>query len=251
MLILYVPFPRDNAGDLTFAMDQWVNTHVNHFGNTIQVIYYQDEIDYDAIPAQATIYLCSHGSSGEELELYNHSDLDLSESISMDEAAKRFSSDFLFVHYKIQDLHLYCCGSKEKNDAMAKLIQNNLPAIQENRIHYYQGSLTSPTQNGQLFSIVGSSWLPVAQVRSTLPHAQEENTAGEESSSFSKFYLHYLSTRLPFSDYFKTERQERKRQNFFEEGRAQRQLSISNYRRRCVEMELAEDEMDSSIVAFS
>ncbi|QRN03463.1 hypothetical protein GH742_06050 [Legionella sp. MW5194] len=232
-------------------MKAWVNNHVYHFGNTIQVIFYQDEIDYDAIPSSTAIYLCAHGSSSDELKLYNHSNLDVSENISMEEAAMRFSSDFVFIHYKIQDLHLYCCGSKEKNHALAKLIQSNLPSIQENRIHYYQGSLTSADQNGQLLSIMGSSCLPVAQVKSVISRPRKQEVNEEESSSFSKFYLHYLSTREPCSEHSRTKRQEKKRQNFFEEGRAQRQLGIINNRKSCTRMEWAADEMELSTVTFS
>ncbi|MFC7780852.1 hypothetical protein DIZ81_13705 [Legionella taurinensis] len=232
-------------------MNAWVNNHVYHFGNTIQVIFYQDEIDYDAIPPSTAIYLCAHGSSSDELKLYNHSNLDVSESISMEETAMRFSSDFLFIHYKIQDLHLYCCGSKEKNHALAQLIQSNLPAIQENRIHYYQGSLTSAAQNGELFSIMGSNWLPVAQVKSTVPRTREQEINEEGSTASSKFYLHYLSTRRPCSDHSKAERQERRRQNFFEESRAHRQLDIINNRRQCTKMEWVADEMELSTVFSS
>lgn len=229
MIILYVPFPRNQAGDLTASMDSWVKNHTQNFGNTIQVIFYQDEIDYDAIPPYASIYLCAHGSSDAELKLYNNRNLAISNSISIEETARRLSNEFVFIHYKIQDIHLYCCGSQEKNYQLAKLIQGNLPDIQENRIHYYRGSLMSANQSGQLFSMIDTNFLPAEQAKFTLPSIKTQDK--DEQDSVPRFYRFYLSKHRPYSNYFNEERQEKKRQHFFEGCRERRKQGELEKRR--------------------
>ncbi|KTC94518.1 hypothetical protein [Legionella erythra] len=231
MIVLYVPFPRNQAGDLAAGMDSWVKNHTQNFGQTIQVIFYQDEINYDAIPPDASIFLCAHGSSGAELKLYNNSNLDLSDDISIEEAARRLSHEFVFIHHKIQNIHLYCCGSQEKNSQMAKLIKDYLPHLQENHIHYYRGSLTSPNESGQLFSIVDAYYLPAEQVRFTVPPSKQQAQDEDDSTSCSKFHQYYLSKHFPYNDCFKAKRQEQKRHNFFAGIRERRQLDKFDNRR--------------------
>ncbi|HGH3004176.1 TPA: hypothetical protein ACJIJ5_001628 [Legionella pneumophila] len=59
MKILYVPFPRNQAGDLKTMVELWKKNDEQFSGDRIEIIYFNDDIDCDQFDEKIDIYLCA------------------------------------------------------------------------------------------------------------------------------------------------------------------------------------------------
>lgn len=108
-----------------------------------------------------TIYICAHGSDDENLtKLFNHSNPLVAESIDIKEVAERFERDILPISYWISAVHLYCCGSKNKNQMMAELLGHSL-LRPEKPIYHYSGSVSIVDEFGKQWSFANHVKIPV------------------------------------------------------------------------------------------
>ncbi len=161
MIILYVPFTRDNAGDLADGVDLWKQNHKENSNIPIVIIYHQDIFKYKDIDDKSEIYICVHGNDLENLTVGNHSSLERSDLISIKTVSERLDHDFLYISHKIADIHLYCCGNQRKNHNLAKILQAHLSRPENSTIHFYKGTLTVPDRNGTKWSVEGDSKIPI------------------------------------------------------------------------------------------
>lgn len=115
MKILYVPFSRHQAGDLKTMVELWKKNDERFSPERIEIIYFNDDIDYDQFDEKIDIYICAHGSDDENLKvLFNHSNPLVAESLDIQKVAERFEGDILPISYWISAIHLYCCGTDKK-----------------------------------------------------------------------------------------------------------------------------------------
>jgi len=148
MIILYIPFSREQAGDLSDLVCQWQVNHKKHYVETILVIYKGDEFDQDLIESLSSVYICAHGYDSRPLAVGNHRIIEQAQCLNMVNLAERFNNDFLLVAHCIPYIHLYCCGNQEKNRALALSFKSNLLRPNAN-ILFYKGMITIPDERGQ------------------------------------------------------------------------------------------------------
>ncbi|HHQ9297529.1 TPA: RNA-binding protein [Legionella pneumophila] len=161
MKILYVPFPRNQAGDLKSMVELWKKNDEQFSPDRIEIIYYNDDINYDELDEKIAIYICAHGSDdGNVTKLFNHSNPLVAESLDIKEVAERFERDILPISYWISAVHLYCCGSKNKNQMMAELLGHSL-LRPEKPIYHYSGSVSIVDEYGKQWSFANHVKIPV------------------------------------------------------------------------------------------
>jgi hypothetical protein len=88
MIILYIPFPRKQAGDLSDLVNQWQLNHKKNSSEALWIIYQNDDFDQDLIEALTSVYICVHGDD-HNLQLGNHRDIEKAQLIASPE---KFSS---------------------------------------------------------------------------------------------------------------------------------------------------------------
>ncbi|HAT1660560.1 TPA: RNA-binding protein [Legionella pneumophila] len=161
MKILYVPFSRHQAGDLKTMVELWKKNDERFSPERIEIIYFNDDIDYDQFDEKIDIYICAHGSDDENLKvLFNHSNPLVAESLDIQKVAERFEGDILPISYWISAIHLYCCGTDKKNKIMAELLGNSL-LRPEKTIYHYSGSVSIVDEYGKQWSFANHVKIPV------------------------------------------------------------------------------------------
>lgn len=167
MMILYVPFPRSQAGDLVSRVESWKTEQSKITNEPIDIIYHGDDFD-PLISLHSKIYICAHGFSDDlPLIVGNNADLKKTDYIDIKTVTDRFNVDFGPIFHQISAIHLYCCGSKNKNQKMAEEFRKDLlrPDIS---IHSYAGSISVPDSNGVRWSFSSTQKVPVQATESVL-----------------------------------------------------------------------------------
>ena len=160
-MILYVPFTRDQAGDLVVLVEHWKTNHSRQSKQAIHIIYHGDDFDLMDDDDKTEIYVCAHGFSDQYSELVgNYSAILKADLISIQTLANRFNHDFLSIASQISAIHLYCCGSQKKNMEIARQFRANL-LRPELPIHSYSGRLTIADLNGTRWSFTEAKATPV------------------------------------------------------------------------------------------
>jgi hypothetical protein len=160
MMILYIPFLRDEAGDLTHLVQLWQENHLRASGESLIVLYQKDEYDQDLILPGSSLYICAHGYDSPFLEIGNKVRRDEAVRINISTLASRITDDFLPIAYQLSQIHLYCCGSKSKNLSMSQHLQANL-LRSECVIVSYSGTITPADIKGRMWSWREGSTVPV------------------------------------------------------------------------------------------
>lgn len=160
MIILYVPFLRNNAGNLARLVEDWKNNYCNAKSEPIEIIYFNDDFNLNIFEFGAVIYICAHGSDSDELLMLNHDHSLLAHSISMQTVACRFNYDFLSMHNKIECIHIYCCGTQEKNTMMAEQFTKTL-LLFSCPVVSYSGALFNANKQGLLLTLDYGQLMPV------------------------------------------------------------------------------------------
>lgn len=164
-MILYVPFTRDNAGDLGNLVDQWKINYSSTSNGAIHIIYHGDDFDFESDENssvdESQIYICAHGlPDNYPMAVGNHIDLSKSDILSIEEVTNRFNQDFLPVSHQVSVIHLYCCGNASRNKEMATLFRKDL-LREEMPVYCYSGSVSIPDMQGTLWSFSGAVATPV------------------------------------------------------------------------------------------
>ena len=183
MIILYVPFSRNNSGNLSVLVEAWKNNYFNATSKPIDIVYFNEDFDLKMLEAGAEIYICAHGSDSNELLMLNHDNSSLAQTISIETVARRFNYDFLSMHNKIQYIHIYCCGSQKKNEGIARDFSNNLvlfccPVIS------YSGSLFNANRHGELLTFNQGKFMPV-KITATMNYTENDWTLKDNSGIYS------------------------------------------------------------------
>lgn len=162
MIVLYAPFPRDASGDLAPLVDNWKYNHELNSTQPLLILFYGDDIDLDKIHSCFEIYICAHGWDNYPSQLGNYADVEQADLVSMETVADRFSSDFLVLSHQISVIHCYCCGSEEKNQALAKMFRSHL-LRSEMPICSYGGSLYGANSQGMLWCVNNNEQMPISR----------------------------------------------------------------------------------------
>ena len=183
MIILYVPFSRNNSGNLSTLVEAWKINYFNATSQPINIVYFNDDFDLKMLETIVSVYICAHGSHSNELIMLNHCNSSLAQTINIETVANRFNYDFLSMHNKIQYIHIYCCGSQEKNQAIAKIFSNNLilfscPVIS------YSGSLFNANKHGELLTFHQGKFMPVKNT-ATMNYTENDWTLKDNSGIYS------------------------------------------------------------------
>lgn len=169
MLILYVPFSKENAGDLVALVERWKENHIVNTKVPIKILYHQDEYDSDEIHSDSEVYICAHGYPEENLmAVGNHSNQLMAQFITMQTVSDRFDYDLLYVSSQISSTHLYCCGNLQKNQALASLFQSVRVRPEDNDVFYYAGSVTIADIQGRQWALGENQVIPIQNMRMQL-----------------------------------------------------------------------------------
>ncbi len=219
-MILYVPFPRSQAGDLISAVESWKKEQNKLSIDSVHIIYHGDDVDFDAEPVlPSEIYICAHGfSDSYPFVVGNNGDITKTDFINIQIVADRFNQDFGSVFHQIDAIHLYCCGSQGKNQQMAELLRMGLMR-NDISIHSYDGAITTPDSNGVRWSFSSNQTIPVHRTESVL--FKQDNSEMPSCR---------VGIKTEVIQRFLEEAKETRRYDFFARGKAARQEEI--YRRR-------------------
>lgn len=222
-MILYVPFPRSQAGDLVNAVEAWKNEQNKLSNESVHIIYHGDDFDFEATTAlPSEIYICAHGFSDNfPLIVGNNVELAKTAYLNIGTVADRFNQDFGAVFHQISEIHLYCCGSQNKNKKMAEEFRIDL-LRKEISIHSYAGSISTPDSNGIRWSFSSTLVTPVKNTESVLSKQESREVP-----------LHRMFFKTTVLMMLHEKAKEARRHNFFAEGKTARQAEI--YRRRHAE----------------
>jgi hypothetical protein len=175
MMILYIPFPRDEAGDLTPLVQLWQENHLRVSCESLIVLYQKDEYEQDLILPGSSLYICAHGYDSPLLEIGNNVQHDEALRINISTLASRITDDFLPIAYQLSHIHLYCCGSKSKNLNMSHRLQEDL-LRSECVIVSYSGSITPADIKGRMWSWWEGTAIPVEHTAMRVfPTSNEES----------------------------------------------------------------------------
>ena len=226
MIILYVPFTRAQSGDLTNLVQCWQTNYKKAINNCIRIIYHQDEIDYDDIGRRSELYICAHGYS-EWSFVGNNVDVFKADVLSPQKLAERFNQDIVPIADKIQALHLYCCGSENKNMNIATELMHNI-LLAESPLYFYSGLLWGADDKGKLWSMDLGRRVPV------------EDTAVELSFCFPESDEQTKSYRIPCKQQHLEKWYEKMRNNrrfaFFEKVIEERLDRLQKFRTKVMEV---------------
>lgn len=222
MKILYVPFTRDKAGDLRILVELWKKNYIQNFDNQIEIIYHGDESELEQYGKSLEIFICAHGTNDQnEMIVLNNADSTKAESISIQTVADRFNYDFTYVAHLIDQIHIYCCGSQEKNRAICKLVQSNL-VLSDHPLYYYNGSVTIVDEEGKQWSLGTDKKIPV-QTTVVKMESRDNEDLIEEHRAFVK------STGINYEDCL-----DLRRDSFFARVKKDRQALLKSFRKPAV-----------------
>jgi hypothetical protein len=173
MIILYVPFQQNNAGDLSEGVFKWKENHLRHFKEEITILYHGSNIEIKQPSSDTQVYVCIHGSDNSSL-LSNNSDFSKGNLITIREVAGRFDYDFLHMMSEIKKIHLYCCGSKEKNTQLALSFQQHILRAEHSSIISYSGYISILTARGLQTSTSNQQEVPVEDVQNIFNSIEKE-----------------------------------------------------------------------------
>ncbi|KTD49165.1 hypothetical protein [Legionella quateirensis] len=168
MKVLYVPYPRENAGDLTKLVDIWKENHLKNYNSPIQIMYFNEDAGKALRNVTFEVFICIHGSEDPSFMFFgNHVDYSKADFIDIQTVADRFNQDFLYYSSQIISTHLYCCGNHQKNKSIADQFQAKVLGT-TGTIKYYDGSITALDEQGKQWSYRGSKPVPVVDTVRTI-----------------------------------------------------------------------------------
>ncbi|STX41199.1 RNA binding protein (contains ribosomal protein S1 domain) [Legionella donaldsonii] len=219
MIILYIPFSRDEAGDLPSGAALWKTNHRVSSQERLKVIYHQDDYSPDLISPESKVYILAHGYEEKPTVVANCAEASQAIFLDMETVTKRFEYDLLVIAPFITTVHTYFCGSQKNNYERASTFQTQWLRSEQAPIHYYAGNLATPDRNGFFWAQSNSEYVPLTRCCHTLnPTSIEEEGPKRRNIKMEKisamFAHHY----------------EKKRESFFTQTKENRQDLIALYR---------------------
>ncbi|WED42108.1 hypothetical protein [Legionella cardiaca] len=169
MIILYIPFLKDKAGDLSNLAQIWVNNHKNNSQEEILVIYFGDRYSQKFVKAKSNIYILGHGYENKPGQIANHSQEELATFIDMATLSMRFNYDMLSIAHLFGSIHIYCCGSNEINQQRAWVFSKNYLRSDGLPIFYYSASVFSPDEHNVRWACKDNRWFNIEEHKWQLP----------------------------------------------------------------------------------
>ncbi|KTD18603.1 RNA binding protein (contains ribosomal protein S1 domain) [Legionella lansingensis] len=206
MIILYIPFEKNAAGDLPDGANIWEINHKRVSSEEIKIIYYKEEFDEESIPQGTVVYILAHGANNDPTFVANANDSTVATLIDIDTLAIRFTHDFLVINHHISHTHLYFCGNLDKNATLATNFETMLLRPEFSSINYYEGSISPPDSNGKL-------WSTTAQGTFAAISKQLEKTSENESEE-----THHRCIKIEEMESNFQKSQAHKRQNYQSSG---------------------------------
>jgi len=160
MIILYIPFLRSEAGDLTNLVELWKMSHQRSTAEPLIIIYHNDDYDQEVISSGTSLYICAHGYENCSLHVYNNSDPEKASFLHIADLAKQFNNDFLPIAHRLSIIHMYFCGSEYKNRCITQQFKQNL-LRPDCPIVFYNGTITIPDAFGQRWSLGQGKKVPI------------------------------------------------------------------------------------------
>ena len=225
MIILYIPFPRAQAGDLGPLITRW---QINHKRNSLEemvAIFQNDDYDHESIISHSSVYICAHGYEDELLEVGNDLLVNKAQRVNMVTLAERFTNDLIPISFRLSFVHLYCCGSHKKNKSLALNLKDNL-LRSEFDIRFYSGNVTIADEKGCQWSFGNEGKKPVENTCSFLHNVLREdisNLSWERSIKQKSHMFWHKEARMKRMDgYFKLGKKARQAQvEFFREKKTE------------------------------
>lgn len=207
MIILYIPFEKPDAGDLTYNALFWQKNHMKNSMEELKIIYFNEDFDEETIEKNTTIFVLAHGFDSEPV-LANSVHKEI--IIPIETLVERFNRDFVVAAHQLGTIHLYCCGGKAKNAFLAKEFQQALMRPEYSNINYYTGVLYVPNDENKLMTRINNKDIPA--VAESL-HAIHEEIEPE-------YYRKTIKTGL--LQFYKQRAKESHRINYFSLNREHR-----------------------------
>lgn len=153
MKILYVPFSREQAGDLEHLVQLWQENHLKNFSSPIRIIYFNERLNLKSNCEPIEVFICVHGWDNPSfMYVGNNFDMSKAEVVNIETLAYRYNHDFLYYVSRVSSVHLYCCGNYEKNKYMANQFNAQL-LLQNKPVIFYSGTITIADSNGKQWSL--------------------------------------------------------------------------------------------------
>lgn len=180
MIILYIPFEKNAAGDLIDKAKIW---ETNASPEEIKIIYYKEDFDEENIPQDTVVYILAHGADDDPRFVANACDSKVATLIDIETLATRFNHDFLVINHCISHIHLYCCGNLGKNASLATNFRAMLLRPERNTINYYQGKIYPPDMSGRLWATTVQGTVAAAprQLEKSIETELDESASGRSS----------------------------------------------------------------------
>ncbi|HHF7345129.1 TPA: hypothetical protein ACPSKB_001547 [Legionella feeleii] len=219
MIILYIPFSREEAGDLPSGVALWKTNHRISSQELLKVIYHQDDYSPDLISSESTVYILAHGYEEKPTVVANCAEASKAIFLDMETVTKRFEYDLFVIAPCITTVHTYFCGSQKNNYERASTFQTQWLRSEQASIHYYAGNLATPDRNGFFWAQANSEYVPLTRCRHTLnPTSIEEEAPKRRNIKMEKMSAMFAR------------RHEKKRESFFTQAKENRQDLIALYR---------------------
>ncbi|HHF7347834.1 TPA: hypothetical protein ACPSKE_001001 [Legionella feeleii] len=220
MIILYIPFSRDEAGDLPSGVALWKTNHRISSQERLKVIYHQDDYSPDLISPESKVYIVAHGYEEKPTVVANCAEASKAIFLDMETVTKRFEYDLLVIAPCIATVHTYFCGSQKNNYERASTFQTQWLRSEQAPIYYYAGNLAAPDRNGFFWAQSDSEYVPLTRCCHTLTSTSLDE---EEAPKRDNIKMEKMSA-------MSAHRHEKKRENFFTQAKKNRQDLIALYR---------------------
>ena len=168
MIILYIPFTRDEDGDLGNRAAKWQENHSVNSAVKIKIIYHNDNYEDEEIDPLSEIYVLGHGLEYDAEFIANSYDASKAWYMDVGALSERFNEDFALILHKISQIHLYCCGDQNKNKQLAQNFQGLMVRNEFSEINYYAGIINLPDKRGQKWTYLQGWQIPVESTKQTL-----------------------------------------------------------------------------------
>lgn len=183
MIILYIPFEKKDQGDLYDQAETWRKNHILHSSESLVTLHYKEEFDDEFFKEKVTVYILAHGADTDPNILANINDPRVASIIDIDNLAARFNHDLLLISPIIADIHVYCCGQQQKNQAIAKMFHQARVDKEHGDINFYGGTIYPVDPTGKKWSKTSKG---MEEAQPTRLHADVEEDKEKETRGFVK-----------------------------------------------------------------
>lgn len=198
MIILYIPFHEEN--DLLILAVNWKEALKEQ---NILILQHGNPIPYKLMEKEhLTIYVLAHGVDNLLAHFRLASNYPITPQtthLGIDKIAERFNSDFIYLHHKVGNIKLYFCNNKGNQKSIAEKFHSHL-ILFDALIHYYAGTLYSPSEDKKKYSRYQGQWYASSKVRNILQKRATRLDLNQQMSikaqSMFRFFDHAKQQRI-------------------------------------------------------